>query len=139
MQHCGTPTRLLDWTEGALIAFHFAVRNKSDKADAAVWALNPWELNKSVLGIDEVIAPSAEAGLFDLDAKRYDPRLPARYQSRKLRVKLPVAIYTTHFARRISPQRSRSLLDLHTAGRGAQNMSCQNFDSRAHSDPARIC
>lgn len=60
MQHCGTPTRLLDWTEGALIALYFAVRNKLDKADAAVWVLNPWDLNKSVLGIEEVIAPSAE-------------------------------------------------------------------------------
>jgi hypothetical protein len=104
MQHSGAPTRLLDWTEGALIALYFAVRNKLDKGDAAVWVLNPWGLNDSVLGIDEVIAPSAEAGLFKLDAKRYDPWLPARYQ--KLRVILPVAIYPTHFARRISSQRS---------------------------------
>jgi hypothetical protein len=106
MQHCGAPTRLLDWTEGALIALHFAVRNKSDESDAAVWVLDPWELNKTVLGIDEVIAPSAEAALFELDARRYDLWLPARYQSRKLKVKLPVAIYPTHFARRISSQRS---------------------------------
>jgi hypothetical protein len=28
MQHSGAPTRLLDWTEGALIALYFAVRNK---------------------------------------------------------------------------------------------------------------
>ena len=69
-----------------------------------MWVLNPWALNESVLKIDEVIAPSAEAGLFKLDAKRYDPWLPARYQ--KLRARLPVAIYPTHFARRISSQRS---------------------------------
>jgi hypothetical protein len=107
MQHSGAPTRLLDWTEGALMALYFAVRNKSDKSDAAVWVLNPWALNTSVLGVDEVIAPSAEAGLFELDAERYARWLPARYQaSIELEVKLPVAIYPTHFARRISSQRS---------------------------------
>jgi FRG domain len=107
MQHSGAPTRLLDWTEGALIALYFAVRNKLDKGDAAVWVLNPWNLNEYVLGIDEVIAPSAEAGRFKLDSKRYEPWLPARYQkSKALKAKLPVAIYPTHFARRISSQRS---------------------------------
>ena len=50
MQHSGAPTRLLDWTEGALIALYFAVRNKLDETDAAVWVLNPWSLNEHVLG-----------------------------------------------------------------------------------------
>jgi len=62
------------------------------------------ELNPVGVERDEVIAPSAEAGLFRLDAKRYDDWLPARYQ--KLKARLPVAIYPTHFARRISSQRS---------------------------------
>jgi hypothetical protein len=89
MQHSGAPTRLLDWTEGALIALYFAVRNKLDATDAAVWVLDPWSLNEHVLGIDEVIAPSAEAGLLKLDAKRYDPWLPARYsESKALNVKI---------------------------------------------------
>ena len=47
MQHSGAPTRLLDWTEGALIALYFAVRNKLDETDAAVWVLNP-------LGVERV-------------------------------------------------------------------------------------
>jgi FRG domain len=107
MQHSGAPTRLLDWTEGALIALYFAVRNKQEETDAAVWAFDPWRLNKSVLGVPEVIPPGAEAGLFESDAERYKPWLPDRYEiSTELKVALPVAVYPTHFAKRISSQRS---------------------------------
>ena len=42
-QHVGLPTRLLDWSEGALIALHFALKEK--KTPAMVWMLNPLELN----------------------------------------------------------------------------------------------
>jgi hypothetical protein len=107
MQHSGAPTRLLDWTEAALIALYFAVRGKKDETDAAVWVLEPWLLNGSVLAIPEVIPPGAEAGLFRSDADRYKPWLPDRYTvSLELKVELPVAVYPTHFAKRISSQRS---------------------------------
>jgi hypothetical protein len=107
MQHSGAPTRLLDWTEGALIALYFAVRNKFEDSDAAVWVLDPWELNRCVLGEAEVIPPGAEAGLLKGDAVRYKPWLPARYENPgALAKELPIAVYPTHFARRISSQRS---------------------------------
>ncbi len=51
MQHHATPTRLLDWSENALIALAFATQyrlNKHKGKDAAVWCLNPQELNKIV-------------------------------------------------------------------------------------------
>jgi len=79
MQHSGAPTGLLDWTEAALIALYFAVRDKKDETDAAVWVLEPWLLNGCVLAIPEVIPPGAEAGLFKSDADRYKPWLPDRY------------------------------------------------------------
>jgi hypothetical protein len=107
MQHSGAPTRLLDWTEGALIALYFAVRDHDDEdGDAAVWILEPYELNKRVVGTGEVIPPGDHEGISKEHQKRYAPWLRPRYTKRGKMPDLPVAVYPNYIAPRISTQRS---------------------------------
>lgn len=56
MQHHGLPTRLLDWTESALIALFFAVSEHQDE-DGELWALYPQILNQAGIGEASIPTP----------------------------------------------------------------------------------
>jgi hypothetical protein len=49
MQHYGSPTRLLDFTESFFIATYFAIIDS--KSDAAVWAINRWVLRDKLKNV----------------------------------------------------------------------------------------
>jgi hypothetical protein len=93
-QHVGLPTRLLDWSEGALVGLYFALQ----EAEPVVWMIPPHELNKQT--------QSNLGNEFPITWLVAHVRAAWENDPENFQVPLPIAIQPTAVHQRMTAQRS---------------------------------
>lgn len=120
MQHYNINTRLLDWTEDAIKALFFAIKDNTDN-DAKVWILQPFELNRCTFNklldrerVELVIPPLSDdhykpQELLNEDGKIRFRELTRRYLNMDFKdgkTYYPLAIYPPFLDERMTAQKA---------------------------------
>jgi hypothetical protein len=119
MQHHGGPTRLLDWSDGSLMALHFAMRNKqADESDSVVYVLEPSRLMDTLDAEPDTALREQQwtehvtANPRDDDDDSSELYLPSSDGSpRPFELpRIPMLLRFSHFSRRVAAQRSQLIV-----------------------------